>query len=122
MTLVASTTESELDLLYEDLMELYERAREEVTIPRSDGHRQKYAPVRFKQQIERARERDELVPAVTRIVRKPTLGFGHLEAAGRPDLMVETLVLDGSKPYHRLFTPTTVATARKRMAEHGYGA
>ena len=111
---------SAMDQLYADALEIYERARQEVTIPRRDGGRQKYAAVRYKQQIERAREKNELVPAIARIIRKPTLGFGHLEAAERPDLMVETLVLDESKPYHRFFTPATIETARRRMEEHGY--
>ena len=70
--------------------------------------------------VERARKNDELVPAVARIVRRPTLGFGHLEEAGRPDLMVETLVLDTKKPYHRFFTAKTIAAARERMKKHGY--
>lgn len=109
-----------MDALYEDAMDLYERARREVTIARSDGRRQKYAAVRYKQQIERARTNNELVPAIARIVRKPTLGFGHLEDAGRPDLMVETLVLDRSKPYHRFFTRTTIETARRRLEERGH--
>lgn len=80
--------------------------------------RQKYAAVRYKQQIERAHDEDTLVPAVARIVRKPTLGFGHLAEANRPDLMVETLVLDTSKPYHHFFTPKTIQLARERMAEY----
>lgn len=119
-TAPASDVQSALDQLYADALEIYERARQEVTIPRSDGRRQKYAAVRYKQQIDKAYEEGELVPAIARIVRKPTLGFGHLEAAGRPDLMVETLVLDTTKPYHRFFTPTTVETARQRMSERGY--
>src|SRR5687767_10304099 len=73
-----------LEQLYEDALELYERARTEVTIPRSDGGQQRYAPVRYKQQIERGHANNELVPTVARIIRRPTLGFGHLEDAGRP--------------------------------------
>lgn len=122
--LLASAKETDLDTamkqLYADAMNIYERARQEVTIPRSDGGRQKYAAVRYKQQIERARENDELVPAIARIVRKRTTGFSHLEEADRPDLMLETLVLDESKPYHRFFTSTTKDTARRRMQERGY--
>lgn len=104
-----------MDQLYADAMNIYERAREEVTIPRSDGSRQKYAAVRYKQQIERARVNDELVPAVARLIKKRTTGFDHLEAAGRPHLMLENLVLDSRKPYHRFFTTATKETARKRM-------
>jgi hypothetical protein len=106
-----------LKQLYHDALDIYERAREEVTIPRSDGTRQKYAAIRYKQQIERAWANDELVPAVARIIRRRTTGFDHLEAAGRHDLMVENLVLDSTKSYHRLFTETTKETARRRMNE-----
>lgn len=114
--------EAAMDLLYADAMNIYERARKEVTIPRSDGRRQKYAAVRYKQQIERGRENNELVPTIARIIKKPTLGFGHLEAAERPDLMVETLVLNKRKPYHRFFARTTIEVAHQRMQDHGYEA
>ena len=107
-----------MEQLYVDALEIYERAREEVTIPRKDGSTQKYAAVRFKQQIDKAREERTLVTTVARIIRKPTLGFGHLEAAGRPDLMLENLVLDTTKPYHRFFTARTIETARERMAPY----
>jgi hypothetical protein len=111
-------TEAALDQLYNDALRIYDRAREEVTIERKDGRRQKYAAVRFKQQIEKGHEEGMIVPAVARIVRKPTLGFGHLEDARRPDLMLETLVLDADKPYHDLFSPATVEIARNRMKEY----
>ncbi len=107
-----------MDQLYADAMDIYERAREEVTIPRSDGSRQKYAAVRYKQQIEKGREENALVPTVSRIIRKPTLGFAHLDAAGRSDLMLENLVLDPNKLYHRFFTQKTVETARERMSQY----
>jgi hypothetical protein len=106
------------ELLYQDALEIYERARREVTIPRRDGTRQKYAPVRYREQIKRAYSEGDLVSAIDRIVSRRTEGFGHLEEANRPDLMVETLVLDSSKPYHRLFSATTVQSARDRMAAY----
>jgi hypothetical protein len=107
--------------LYEDALEIYERARTEVTIERKDGTRQKYAPVRYKQAIDKAHDEDTLVPAVARIIRKPTLGFGHLAEANRPDLMLETLVLDPSKPYHHFFSTKTVQLAQERLDEYGEG-
>jgi hypothetical protein len=107
-----------LQQLYEDALEIYERARTEVTIERSDGTRQRYAPVRYKQEIERGHDDGTLVPTIARILRRPTLGFSHLEEAERPDLMLETLVLDQAKPYHHLFSPKTVELARARMAEY----
>ena len=77
-------------------MNIYERARREVNIPRKDGRRQKYAANRYKQQIDRAHADDQLVPVIGRIVSRRTEGFGHLEDAGRDDLMVEMLVLAGA--------------------------
>ena len=111
-------TDALTDLLYRDAVDIYERARREVTIPRKDGSRQRYAANRYKQQIDKAHADHQLVSAIGRIVSRPTQGFGHLENAGRDDLMVETLVLDGSKPYHRLFPAATVQMAQDRMAEY----
>jgi hypothetical protein len=107
-----------LELLYQDAVNIYERARREVTIPRKDGSRQKYAANRYKQQIDKAHAEHRLVPVIGRIVSRATQGFGHLEDAGRDDLMVETLVLDASKPYHRLFPEATVQMASERMAQY----
>lgn len=122
--LLGSAKEADLDAamkqLYADAMNIYERARREVTIPRSDGTTQRYAAVRYMQQIEKGYKDGMLVPTVAKIIRKPTTGFGHLQAADRPDLMLETLVLDASKPYHQFFTRKTVETARRRMTDNGY--
>ena len=114
-------TKAALEELYADAIDIYERARQEVTIERKDGRRQKYAPIRFRRQIEAGHEGGMLVPTVARIVRKPTLGFGHLAAAERPDLMVETLVIDAEKPYHGLFSEKTVEMAAERMDEYQRG-
>jgi hypothetical protein len=112
------STNAAMEQLYDDALEIYDRAREEVTIPRKDGTRRRYAANRYKRQIETARREDALVPAIARIVRRRTLGFGHLEEAGRPDLMVETLVLDETKPYHRFFSTKTIQQARDRMLDY----
>jgi hypothetical protein len=111
-------TQQAIEQLHRDALDIYERARAEVTIERSDGRRQRYATVRYKQEVEKGCEEGALVPAIARIIRRPTLGFSHLEEAERPDLMLETLVLDEAKPYHRLFSPKTVDTARRRMTEY----
>lgn len=112
-----ASAEAAIQALYDDCIDIYERARE-VMIPRSDGTEQRYAPTRFKQQIDRGFRDGTLVPAVASIVRDTTKGFGHLEAAERPDLMAETLVIDRTRPYHRLFSPGTVAAAQARMEEY----
>ena len=110
-------TADALEQLYQDALEIYETAREEVLIPRRDGSRQKYAAVRFKQKIDAGREEGTIVPTVARIVRKPTKGFGHLQSADRDDLMLENLVIDEKKPYHRFFSPETIRVSEERMAE-----
>jgi hypothetical protein len=104
-----------INQLYADALEIYERARAEVMIPRSDGTQQRYAANRYKQQIDKGYDENNLVPTVARIIRKPTIGFNHLLAAGRDDLMLENLVLDTTKPYHHFFSATTIETARERM-------
>ncbi len=114
-------TESALNSLYEDACEIYERARREVDIERKDGRTQKYAAIRFRRQIEEGRAKKELPQVVARMVRKPTLGFGHLERAGRTDLMLETLVTDPRRPYHFLFSEATVEGAEERLREIGRG-
>ncbi len=107
-----------IEQLYGDALEIYERARTEVTIERNDGTRQKYAATRYKPEIDRGSANDALVPTIAKIIRRPTRGFHYLEEAERPDLMLETLVLDSSKPYHRLFTAPTIEIARARMAAY----
>jgi hypothetical protein len=116
-------TEVAIKQLYSDAIDIYERARKEVTIDRRDGRRQKYAPVRYKQQIDRGYDDGVLSPAVAGIIRKRTTGFDHHEEARREDVMLETLVVDTSKPYRRLFTPKTVDVARTpRRAAQKIGA
>jgi hypothetical protein len=107
-----------IDQLYADSLEIYERARKEVTIPRVDGRRQMYAAVRYRKQIQDGYAEGNLVEAIGRVVRRRTQGYGHLEAAERPDLMVEALVLDKRRPYHYLFPAATVAVAKARMDEY----
>src|SRR2546425_8683078 len=102
----AEQTSEAIEHLYRDALEIYEKARDEVTIERSDGTRQKYAATRYKQQIDKGYAEGMLVPTIASIIRRPTLGFHHLETAERPDLMLETLVLNERNPYHRLFTAT----------------
>jgi hypothetical protein len=108
-----------LQELYADACEIYERARAEVQIERKDGRLQRYAPIRFKRQVDTAYENGRLPQAVARITKKRTLGFGHLAKAGRRDLMLETLVADPKRQYHELFSPATVRIAKERLAELG---
>jgi|AntDryMetagUQ889_1029465.scaffolds.fasta_scaffold23029_2 hypothetical protein len=106
-----------LDLLWADLMALYDEAQA-VTIVGKDGIERPYRPTRYLNEIRKGRERNELVPTVARMIRRPTKGLGILAEAGRRDLMVETrIVLDESKPYHYLWSQTTLELARERLRE-----
>lgn len=108
-------TPAENAQLYSDLLAIYETAKAEVKITEDDGSERPYVATRFKQAIDRGRREGTLVPVVGRIVRGPTEGFGRLAKAGRRDLMVETLVLDESKPYHRFFTAKSKALAQANL-------
>ena len=114
-------TAAALDVLYHDALDIYERARQEVFIQRSDGTQQRYAATRYQQPLDKGHAENTLVPTIAKVIRRPTLGFSHLENARRPDLMLETLVSDETKPYHGLFTRTTVETARARLKAYEEG-
>jgi hypothetical protein len=104
-----------VEVLYADLVDLYERTKAEVRIPAADGGSRPYVASYFKRAIDNSRKTTGPVPVVARMVKGQTEGFDHLAEAHRPDLMVETLVLDATKPYHRLFDRTTVAHAQANL-------
>lgn len=104
-----------VELLYADLVQLYERTKAEVRIPAPGGGTRPYVASYFKRAIDDSHGTSGPVPVVARMVQRPTEGFNHLAAARRPDLMVETLVLDPTNPYHRLFSAKTIADARANM-------
>jgi HKD family nuclease len=114
---LAKNADSELAKaeLYEDLVDLYERTKVQVRIPDKSGGTRPYVAARFKQSIDAGQKDGSIVTRVHGIVRKPTEGFNHLAKAGRSDLMVETLVLDESKRYHRLFSESTKERARSNL-------
>jgi len=116
-------TPAEHAQLYVDLLAIYEKAKAEVRIAAEDGSERPYIATRFKQAIDRGRREGTLVPVVSRIVNGPTEGFGRLAEASRRDLMVETLVIDPYKPYHRLFTEKTkkAAQANLDLYDRDYG-
>lgn len=101
--------------LYKDLVGIYEKTKIEVKIPNPSGGERPYVASRFKQAIDRGRREGTLVPVVKGIVGRRTEGFEHLAQASRPDLMVETLVLNEEKPYHRLFDGQTKQNARRNL-------
>ncbi len=104
-----------VEALHADLADLYERTKSEVEIPAPGGGVRRYVASYFKRAIDDSRGTTGPVPVVARMVKSPTDGYDHLAAAKRPDLMVETLVVDTSKPYHRLFLPGTVAHAQANL-------
>ena len=113
----ARATRAALDALYTDARALYEWAGQEVTIERSDRRRQKFLSSRYLDQFERGHAEGMLVPTVASMIRNRNRGSGfeHLARAGRPDLTLESLVVDGTKPYRRLFTAQTREIAARRL-------
>jgi HKD family nuclease len=106
-------------LLYADLNELYERTKAEVRIPSPSGGDRPYVASYFKRALERAREEGTLVPLVARMVKNPTDGLHRLAEAERPDLMVESVVLDASRPYHHRFNEATKRDAKANLEAIG---
>ena len=115
-------TEAEL-ALYQDLLSIYARAGAEVTYETDDGKIKPYWAKRFLQAVKRSEKNDELFEFVGRLLSpdQPSRGFLILKKAGRLDLTVEALVIDPEKPYHGEIDFDLIATARRRLADHGYG-
>ena len=100
--------------LLADLDELYDLTVA-AQLPRKDG--QPYYPTRFKQGVDRARDGGDPVELVTRMCRRQTEGFDVILNAERPELTVEYLVLDESKPYYDLFSPSTRKLSAERLQQ-----
>jgi HKD family nuclease len=102
------------DLLTADLMELYEQTVAERLMTKKGRH---YVPTRFLQGIRRAEAGGDPIQLVYRICRHQTEGFDVILDADRPDLTVESLVVDTAKPYHDLFTDSTREISAKRLGQ-----
>lgn len=109
---VVQRRDADLLVLSDDLDELYERTRA-AKLRRRDGHL--YVPSRFKQGIDRARAAGNPVPTVANICRRRSEGFDVILAADRPDLTVESLVVDETKRYHDLFKEETRRASAERL-------
>ncbi|WP_320671046.1 hypothetical protein [Patulibacter defluvii] len=104
--------------LYDDACALYERIKDEVRIPGDDGKERPYVAARFRQKVERDHAAGLIIKSVSQIINRRTTGFDRLEAAGRPDLFLEILVVNQNKPYHGLFSTTLVQIARDRLTAY----
>lgn len=114
-------TTDALEQLYADCEAIYARAKDEVTFLNEKGHLQRYNASYFIRAVRDARsDGRNVTTVVASILHKTTTGFGRLEDAQRPDLMLEILVLDPRRSYYRLFGPTTREKARERL--EGYEA
>src|SRR5207302_8732865 len=111
-------TSAALEQFYRDAIALYDRTRAEITFQRRDGRTQHYAPTRYRHQIEVAKRNHSLVTTIEQIIGRGRSGFSRIADANRPDLMVESLVLDRNKPYHAYFDRLTIQQARERMADY----
>lgn len=100
--------------LLEDLEDLYTRTVE-ARLPTLHGRA--YNPSRFRQGLDRCHKGADPVLMVGRICRSQTLGFDVILAAGRVDLTIEQLALDEDRPYHDLFSDTTLRLSEERLRQ-----
>jgi HKD family nuclease len=111
---VRPSRQKDRELLIADLMELYEVTVAERLMTKRGHH---YVPTRFLQGIRRAQAGGDPVQLVYRICRYQTGGFDVILNANRPDLTVESLVIDTTKPYHDFFTDSTRKLSAKRLEQ-----
>lgn len=75
-----------------------------------------YRPSYYLRAVETAAEKNQVVERVRQWVHEPpTIGFNALVDADRPDLTVESLVLQQGTPYELLFTEEDRAAADSRL-------
>ncbi len=102
-------------MLLADLHRMHD-ATVAANLPRADG--QVYRPTRFKQALDRVTDGAGAVAFVHRLWNRcQSDGFDTILASDRADLTAEWLVVDESKPYHDLFSATTVAVSRERLTQ-----
>jgi hypothetical protein len=108
--------------LYDDLLSIYARAGAEVTYETDKGEIKAYWAKRFLQAVKRSGNQEELFEFVRRLVcsEEPSRGFYILKKAGRLDLTVEALIIDGEKPYNGELDFEVLERARHRLADHDY--
>jgi hypothetical protein len=113
---------SAYDQLVDDLWSIYFCAGRDLTYVTPSGERRAYWAKRFRMELELAIEAQQAVEFAERLVRRaePSWGFERLRRAEPLDLTVEALVADSGKPYHELFDPEAVRTARERLRAAGY--
>jgi HKD family nuclease len=111
---VRPSREKDRARLIDDLMELYEVTVAERLVTKKGRH---YVPTRFLQGIRRAQNGGDPVQLVYRICRYQTDGFDVILEADRPELTVESLVVDAAKAYHDLFTDSTRELSAKRLQQ-----
>lgn len=111
---IRPSRQKDRELLIADLMELYELTVADRLTTKQGRH---YVPTRFLQGIRRAEAGGDPVRLVYRICRYQTEGFDVILDADRPDLTVESLVIDTARPYHDLFTESTRQLSAERLKQ-----
>ncbi len=107
--------------LFDDLVEIYDGMRDARIPNPNSATGDYYRPTRFLNSIRDGHlPEEDIVQKVALLLRRDTSGFDLIADAGRPDLLVESLVLDPSKPYHDLFGERTRDLARERMTRYGF--
>jgi hypothetical protein len=115
LKLAGAWAEIATELLYEDLKANWEKQSKIWITDPETGEPKRLSGTRLKAGIDIARRKRALVPYVRAVVEKQTSGFGDLAIARRPDLMVESVVLNAPKRYHFLFTVPIKEAARRNL-------
>lgn len=107
-------------ILRDDLSDIYYRAGREVTDPDTGKAYWPHSYHHGRNGVGGLTHADDgtiesLITFVAATVSTLTTGAGKLARAGRTDLLVETLVLNRTKPYHCRFDADTLANAKRNL-------
>lgn len=113
-TPVKTKPEKERQELLSDLYAIYHQTVDKNMLT-PKGHI--YRPTRFLVGINRARDGGDPFELVSRLCRMQTGGFDIILENIEPLLTVESLVVNGEKPYHYLFSDKTKELAAERLKQ-----
>jgi hypothetical protein len=104
------------DLLWQDLMALYDEAQTGVV--GADGVRSRHAAGRFLTAIRAGRAEGRLVTAVDRLMRDARYG-AVLDDSRHPEALLEQRIVLATRPYSFLWPQATLDLARQRARRLG---
>lgn len=104
----------DVEQLQRDMWDVYDRTLA-ARLKKKNGHI--YNPSGLRLQLEGKRGPKEPVPIAASICKSGTEGFDTIHEANRPDLTIEFLVVDPTRPYHDLFPEETRTLSARRLRD-----